>query len=111
MGSVSVPRVSDDKLLKFFIDETLTKFEKFELGEGAGCTVSLGGFIIHVDTRGASHHTNILEELQNNKSAASSITSITIQSNSLSGSNISYTRATDSFIDQLEVTSGNNRRV
>ncbi len=53
MGSVSVPRVSDQKLLKFFIDETLIKFEKFGLNESAQCTVSLGGFILQVDVREA----------------------------------------------------------
>ncbi|CAK2803694.1 hypothetical protein L8R85_23705 [Vibrio splendidus] len=111
MGSVSVPRVSDERLLKFFIDETLMNFEKFELGESAQCTVSLGGFTLRVDIREASIHKDILEELRNNKNAASSITSITIESTSLSGSLIRYTRATDNFIDQLEVTNGNSRKV
>lgn len=111
MGSVSVPRVSDQKLLKFFIDETLIKFEKFGLNESAQCTVSLGGFILQVDVREASHHKNILEELRNNKNAASSITSITIESTSLSGSVIRYIRSADSFIDRLDVTDGNSRRV
>lgn len=111
MGSVSVPRVSDQRLIKLFIDETLMKFEMFELDESAQCTVSLGGFILQVDVREASRHKNILEELRNNKSAASSITSITIESPSFSGSVIRYIRSADSFIDRLDVTDGNRRRI
>ena len=73
--------------------------------------MSLGGFTLQVDIREASHHKNILEELRNNKNAASSITSISIESTSLSGSLIRYIRAKDNFIDQLEVTNGQYGRV
>lgn len=110
MAAVSVPRVSDGRLLEFFIDETMMEFEKLGLDQSTRCSVSLGGFTIHVDAEGTCHHKEILEELRNNISAASSITEITITSAPLSGTTISYKRAEDSFIDRLEVL-GNNRRV
>ncbi|WP_191117570.1 hypothetical protein [Vibrio campbellii] len=111
MASVSVPRVSDESLLNFFIDKTLVKYEELGLSENSMCTISLGGFSFNIDVRGSCSKKDILDDIYANKQIASSITSISISDRTFNSSRVTYERSKDSFIDQLTVTTDNTSRI
>lgn len=104
MGSVSVPRVSDKELVKFFIDNILLKHEDYGLSDEATCLVQLSGLQVTVDVRGASNHKDLIDSIRKGHQLSTTISDIYLSDQSMNGSSVIYRRSKESFIDSLEVT-------
>lgn len=110
MATTSIPRISDNYLIKVFVNDVLLHHEKYGLSGQTQTIICLTGINITVSVRYDeekkkneifSDHNDLLISLEN--SASNSIKSIYFTDNTKQHSHFTYTRNQDSFIDKIDI--------
>lgn len=114
MATTSIPRISDNYLIKVFVNDVLLHHEKYGLSGQTQTIICLAGINITVSVRYDeekkkneifSDHNDLLISLEN--SASNSIKSIYFTDNTKQHSHFTYTRNQDSFIDKIDINDQN----
>lgn len=104
---VSIPRISDNRLLQVFIDEVLLKKEELGLSDNSKLTVFFGDKTnIEVNYNDSFDEDNtlnsdILRIIKNGEESSINITKIVFVDSTKSHSTLTYHRSADSLVDNL----------
>ncbi|CAK3293193.1 conserved hypothetical protein [Vibrio crassostreae] len=108
MATVSIPRISDNQLMRVFINETLCKKEEFGFSDSAQVNINIAStsMVIRYDmiNDDGSIADELLEGIRQGGSVSCSITTITLTDGTKQNFTFTYRRAQGSLIDSLETT-------
>ncbi|UXI04665.1 hypothetical protein [Photobacterium sp. TY1-4] len=105
MAEFSIPRVSDNYLLRVFIDETFLKKEELGLSGNTQVSINIANtsFVISESSFNDKGTLNddFLKLIKNGEDISSTINTITISDSSIVNCTISYRRRADTLIDLI----------
>ncbi|SMY33600.1 hypothetical protein PMAL9190_01059 [Photobacterium malacitanum] len=110
MATISIPRISDNYLIKVFVNDLLLHHEKYGLTNQTKVVISLAGINITIsvgyneekkENEISSDYHDLFISLEN--SSSNSIQSIYFNDDSKPNSQFTYRRSQDSFIDTITI--------
>ncbi|BDU37150.1 hypothetical protein [Vibrio nigripulchritudo] len=111
MSTVSCPRISDSRLVKIFVDEVLSNYEKFGFNNTLRVIIDISSntyicTILNTESGEHLHIPDIIQRIKDESISTSSIQRIYIHDKNIRNHRFSYNRSSESLIDSIELPTG-----